>query len=83
MFLSPTLTLYPVKFPVVPTRVTFHLEVLKLDALVEFTVPVLVSNASTINSTPPVEAINIGRNLPFLPVGNNLYCVILPSNLLA
>ena len=80
---DPIRTLYPVKSPNVPTLVTFHLFALKLEALVAFAVPVLVSNASTINSTPPVEAIEIGKYLPFLPTGNNLFCVLFASALLA
>ena len=46
-------------------------------------VPVLVSKASTINSAPPVEATEIGKYFPFLPTGNNLFCVIVAPSLLA
>ena len=69
---EPILTLYPVKVPAVPTLDNFHLLALKPEALAVFTVPEFVSNASAIKSTPPVDEIEIGRYLPFLPVGNNL-----------
>ena len=68
--------------PKVPTLVTFHRLALKFEALAEV-VPVLVSNASAINSAPPVEAINIGIYFPFFPTGNNRYCVALPPSLFA
>ena len=66
-----------------PNLETFHLSVLIPDAFVVLTEPLLVSKASAINSTPPVDEIEIGRYLPFLPVGNNLNEVMFESLLFA